>query len=214
MTEQIGITITLLIVGVTVFISWRAFNDQGLFEKLKHYPFVENRDKEYYRFLSSGFVHGHGIHLVFNMYVLFTFGNQVEQIFIYEFGNFGRILYVFFYLSAIVAADIPTFLKHKMNPSFASIGASGAVSAIVFVFILFDPWQGLTFIFFPFFSIPAFILGIGYLAYSSWASNRDGGRIDHSAHLAGAIHGIVFMIALRPNLMLEFVESVRRGLPF
>jgi len=214
MNEGTGITVTLIIIGVTILTSWRAFKDRGLFEKLKHYPFVENRDKEYYRFLSSGFVHGSGMHLFINMYVLYTFGDVVERIFSQEFGMVGRIIYVFFYISAIVVADIPTFVKHKMNPSFASIGASGAVSAIVFVFILFDPWQGLTFIFFPFFSIPAFILGIGYLIYSSWASNRGGGRIDHSAHLAGAIYGIFFMIALRPSLMLNFVESIRTGLPF
>lgn len=214
MGESTNITITLIIIGVTILTSWRAFNDRGLFEKLKHYPFEENRDKEYYRFLSSGFVHGSGMHLFINMYVLYTFGEVVEKIFAYEFGMLGRLLFVFFYLSAIVVADIPTFLKHKMNPGFASIGASGAVSAIVFVFILFDPWQGLTFIFFPFFSIPAFVLGIGYLIYSSWASNRGGGKIDHSAHLAGAIYGIVFMIALRPSSMLEFVDSIRRGLPF
>lgn len=214
MGENINLTITLGIIAVTCLVSWRAFNDRSLFEKLKHYPYQENRDKEFYRFLSSGFVHGSGMHLVINMYVLYTFGEVVEKIFTYQFGMLGRFIFVIFYLSAIVVADIPTFLKHKLNPGFASIGASGAVSAIVFVFILFDPWQGLTFIFFPFFSIPAFILGIGYLIYSSWASNRGGGKIDHSAHLAGAIYGIVFMCVLRPSLMLEFFKSIQDGLPF
>lgn len=214
MSEPTGITITLLIIGVTILVSWRAFNDRGLFEKLKHYPFEENRDKEFYRFLSSGFVHGSGMHLFINMYVLFTFGNVVEKIFANEFGMMGKVLYVIFYLTAIVIADIPTFLKHKLNPGFASIGASGAVSAIVFVYIIYFPWNGLTFIFFPFFSIPAIVLGIGYLIYSSWASKRGGNNIDHSAHFAGAVYGIVFMFVLRPSLMLDFIDSIQRGLPF
>lgn len=209
-----GITITLLIVGVTILTSWRAFNDKGLFERLKHYPYEEARDKEYYRFLSSGFVHGSAMHLFINMYVLYTFGAVVEQVFVEEFGSFGRILFVIFYLTAIVIADIPTYMKHKNNPTFASIGASGAVSAIVFVYIIYYPWHGLTFIFFPFISFPAIVLGLAYLIYSSWASKNSRDQIDHSAHFAGAIYGIVFMFASRPSLLSEFIFSIRNGLPF
>lgn len=214
MGEPTGLTITLIIIGVTALVSWRAFNDSSLFEKLKHYPYDESRQKEYYRFLSSGFVHGSGMHLAINMYVLYTFGTVVEEIFSYQFEAMGKIVFVLFYLSAIVVADIPTFLKNKDNPRFASIGASGAVSAIVFVFIIYYPWHGLTFIFFPFFSIPAIVLGIGYLIYSSWASQRGGKKIDHSAHFAGAVYGIVFMFALKPSLISEFVSKIQSGLPF
>lgn len=209
-----GPLITYLIIGITLLVSYLAFNDRGLFEKLKHYPFEEKRDKEYHRFLTSGFVHGSGMHLFVNMYVLYTFGDVVEGIFNREFGMMGKLLFLVFYLSAIVVADIPTYLKHQSNPGFASIGASGAVSAIVFVFIIYYPWHGLTFIFFPFFSIPAVVLGIGYLAYSSYASKAGGGRIDHSAHFAGAVYGIAFMLILRPSLIPQFIDSVKNGLPF
>jgi len=215
------VSITLLIIIVTCIVSYYAGltpqdrqSRPGIFDQLKHYPVAEKRNKEYHRFLSSGFLHGSWMHLIFNMYVLHTFGGAVEDIFVDKFGSFGRITYLLMYLAGIVIADIPSYLRHQSNPGFASIGASGAVSSVLFIFIMFYPLTGLTFIFFPFFSFPAIVLGIGYLVYSSWASTNRNDNIDHSAHFAGAIFGIVFIIVTYPKIIGEFIQSVQVGVPF
>ena len=158
--------------------------------------------------LTSGFLHGSWMHLIINMYVLLQFGEIIEYRFVDLFGNMGRIIYVLFYLTAIVIADIPTYLKHKDNPSFSSIGASGAVSAVVFAFIMYYPLQGLTFIFFPFFAIPAIILGIGYLIYSSWASEKGRDNLDHLAHFTGAVYGVLFAIVSNPSILQSFADQI------
>jgi len=215
------VSITLLIIIVTCAISYFAgltpqdrMARQGLFDKLKHYPVIEKSNKEFYRFLSSGFLHSSWTHLIFNMYVLWTFGEQVENLFLLTFGSMGRIVFILFYLSAIVVADIPSYLKHQNNPGFASIGASGAVSAILFAYIMFRPMDGLMIIFFPFFAFPAIVLGIGYLIYSSWANKNSRDNTDHSAHFAGAIYGLVFIMALHPGVIKTFVQSIQSALPF
>lgn len=203
-----SLSITLVIVGITALISYQGFKNREFFDKLKHYPVAEEKNKEYYRMLTSGFLHGSWMHLIINMYVLLQFGEVIENQFVSVFGNLGRIIYVIFYLTAIVIADIPTFLKHKHNPGFSSIGASGAVSAVVFAFIMYYPLHGLTFIFFPFFAIPAIILGIGYLIYSSWASEKGRDNLDHLAHFTGAIYGVIFAIVSNPSIIQSFTQEI------
>ena len=214
-------SITLLIIIVTCIVSYYAGltpqdrqSRPGVFNQLKHYPVAEKQNKEYYRFLSSGFVHGSWMHLLFNMYVLYMFGETVENVFVAKFGSFGRIAYLIMYLAGIMVADIPSYLRHQSNPRFASIGASGAVSSVLFIYIMFFPLAKLTFIFFPFFDFPAIVLGIGYLIYSSWASKNGRDNIDHSAHFAGAIFGIVFIIVTYPKVISHFIQSVQGSLPF
>jgi len=203
-----SLSITLVIVVISGIISYQGFNNRSFFDRLKHYPVAEENSKEYYRMLTSGFLHGSWMHLIINMYVLLQFGEIIEYRFVDLFGNMGRIIYVLFYLTAIVIADIPTYLKHKDNPSFSSIGASGAVSAVVFAFIMYYPLQGLTFIFFPFFAIPAIILGIGYLIYSSWASEKGRDNLDHLAHFTGAVYGVLFAIVSNPSIIQSFADQI------
>lgn len=209
-----SLSISLFLVIITSVISYLAFNNRDLFEKLKHYPVAEAKNGEYYRFLSSGFVHGSMVHLLVNMYVLLMFGQVVEETLVQVFGATGRIVFVVMYLVGIIVADIPTFLKHKNNPAFASIGASGAVSAVVFVYILFYPWNMLSV--FPLFFIkfPAIAGGIAYLMYTSWASRNKRDNIDHMAHFAGAIFGILFIFAIKPSMIPFFFEQIIDGLPF
>jgi len=211
--SEINISLTLIIIGVTAVVSMLALNNQNLLNKLKHYPVAEKGNGEFYRFLSSGFVHGSIGHLLINMYVLWTFGEVIENAFGQIFGNFGRLVFLIFYLSCIVIADIPSYFKNINNPRFASVGASGAVSGIVFIYIVFFPYNGLTFIFFPFFAIPAIYLGIGYLIYSSWASKNSQDGIDHSAHFAGAIYGLLFIFIAKPSLISSFFNQVVSGFP-
>ncbi len=206
-------SVTIVLVLVTFLISYRAFNNPRVFHALKHHPYSEHRNREHYRLLSSGFVHGSWIHLLINLFVLYQFGPIVERIYENAFGVLpGRVLFTAIYLLTIIVADLPTFWKHKDNPSYAAIGASGAVSGVVFIYILYFPWAMLSL--YGILPFPAIVGGIAYLVYSSWASKNRNDNIDHSAHFYGALFGISVTIALKPSIALLFAERFINGLPF
>ncbi|MDF1698110.1 MAG: rhomboid family intramembrane serine protease [Saprospiraceae bacterium] len=199
--------ITILIIIVTCIVSYLCFEDRSLFNKLMHHPVSEVNRGEWYRLVSSGFVHADFMHLGFNMYVLYGFGSTVEKLFLAQYGVIaGRFIYLLLYLVIIIVADIPSLIKHKNNNYYSSIGASGAVSGILFIAILFNPWGMLLFMFVL--PIPAIILGILYLVYSSWASKNARDKIAHDAHFYGAIAGIVFALVLLPNLLNIFINRL------
>lgn len=162
--------------------------------------------------LTSGFVHADWTHLIVNMFVLYSFGNYIESYITHEFGSvLGRVIYLILYLLNIIFANIPTTLRHRFNPGFSSIGASGAVSGIIFIFILLQPWSILKlFLVIP---VPAIIAGIGYLIYSSWAANQGHGRLDHSAHFAGAIAGMIMIILLKREILSDFFFRLIHDFP-
>ncbi|MCB0529064.1 MAG: rhomboid family intramembrane serine protease [Lewinellaceae bacterium] len=199
--------ITYIIIAVTALISFTAFNNHDLFLKLKHWPYQEERNGEYYRWLSSGFLHADPLHLIFNMLTLYFFGGRVESLFGALFPGFGPVMFMIFYLVSIVAASSATFVKFRNTPGFASIGASGAVAAVLFAAILFEPTIGIGFLFIPF-PIPGFIFGVLYLWYSSYAANKGNDNIDHTAHFFGAVFGFFFPMFFRPELFLHFVNQL------
>ena len=204
--------ITYAIIAITAIISFQGFNRYDIVEKLKHSPYREVKFREWYRLLTSGFVHSGWIHLLINMFVFYEFGRWIELFFLAEFGpQSGRLLYLAMYLLTIVAGDLPTLVKHKQNPGFGSIGASGAVSGVLFIFILINPWDLLWL--YAIIPIPAIVAGIGYLIYSSWAGKRGKGRIDHMAHFYGAVFGVIFMLILKPSLIVHFFNELS-NLPF
>lgn len=200
-------TITYLIIGFTVLFSLWAFNNPDVFYKCKHWPYMEDRDKEYYRWLTSGFLHGDYMHLLFNMFTLFYFGRVVEAWFGYLFHGVGPLLFLFFYLIAIVAASIATFYRYRHASSFASIGASGAVSAVLFASILLEPTLQLRLMFLPV-RIPGFIFGPLFLWFSSYEARRGRDGIDHVAHFYGAVFGFLFPLVLKPSLILDFFAEL------
>ncbi len=215
-----SLSLTLIIVIMTGLISYQAFNNPDMRAKLIFYPTAVKNRKEYYRFLSHGLIHGDFGHLFINMFVLWQFGEFVELLFTNGvmtsrfiipplFGPAtGRIMFVFFYFSAIVIASIPDYLRHQNNPGYAALGASGATSALVFSYILFDPWQW--FIFPP---VPAILVAIGYLWYSNYMDKRGGDNIGHNAHYWGAIYGIAFIVlAVAINQPQEFQNILSRFL--
>ena len=206
-------SITLGIVTITVVISLLCFNNAALFNAFKHYPVAEFQKKQYYRWVSSGFVHGDFIHLFINMFVFHEFGRYVEADFIQHFGVVtGSVIFLTVYILTIVMGDIPTYFKHQRNPYFSSVGASGGVSGIVFIFILLDPWSmlGLFFII----PIPAIIFSILYLWYSTWASKNQEGHIDHEAHFYGAIAGVILAVLSRPSIVGEFISRLMQDFPW
>jgi membrane associated rhomboid family serine protease len=146
------------------------------------------------------------------MYVFYEFGSIVEKIFISIHGPaIGRVWFLALYFGTLIIADIPTFLKYRNNPNFASIGASGAVSGILFAYILFDPWAMLALFFVI--PVPAIVFAVLYLIYSSWADKNQSGKIDHSAHYYGAFSGLLFTIIFYPKVLQIFIDRLSE-LPF
>lgn len=208
-----GISITLLIIIFTSVISYQGFTRYATIDRLKHNPAREAGSKEWYRMLTSGFVHGDWIHLLVNMYVLYSFGEYIESYILHEYGSTkGRIIFLVMYALNIILANIPTAFRHREHPGFSSIGASGAVSGIVFMFILLQPWATLTLFFII--PVPAVLVGIGYLIYSSWAANHGQGRLDHSAHFAGAIAGMLMIILLDHQIASDFIRRLIQDFPW
>lgn len=210
--QLLDFSITLLIIAFTTLVSYQGFQSYAYIDRLKHTPAREFEFKEYYRMLTSGFVHADWTHLIINMFVLYSFGNYIESFITSEFGSvLGRVIYLILYLLNIVFANIPTTLRHRFNPAFSSIGASGAVSGIIFIFILLQPWS-ILYLFFII-PVPAIIAGIGYLIYSSWAANQGHGRLDHSAHFAGAIAGMLMIILLKKEILSHFFFRLIHDFP-
>jgi membrane associated rhomboid family serine protease len=201
-------SINYLIIGFTSLVSIAAFNNPYWVYKMKHWPVEEARNGEYYRWLTSGFLHANPAHLIFNMITLYFFGNIVEQWFMFKFPEAGGILFLCFYLLAIAAASSATYFKYRESPGFASIGASGAVAAVLFMSILILPTNKIYLFFIPI-GIPGFIFGILYLYYSAYSARRGGDNIDHSAHYFGALFGFFFPIVLEPELARTFLLQLQ-----
>ena len=195
---------TLVIVALTVLVSWRGFNDRALLERLILWPPAVERGKQYDRLLGYGFVHADWMHLLFNMITLFSFGAAVERIFSDWIGGTGFVL---FYLSAIVVSILPTYMAHRKDPNYRSLGASGGVSAVLFAFILFDPWSMLIIYPIPV-PIRAFLFAILYVAYSIWRDRRGRDNVNHSAHLWGAAYGLLFTVLLEPRILGHFTQTL------
>ena len=191
------ITITLIIIIITCIVSFISFSNSEVMDKLIFYPPAVSQNNEWYRFFSCGLIHKDIPHLLFNMYALYIFGqgqgdSGVEFEFVSIFNELGRLLYLLLYVAALGVCLIPTYNSHKNNSQYRSLGASGAVSAVVFAYILFNPMQGVGLIFIPVF-IPGFLFGIIYLLISYWLTKKGGSNINHSAHIWGALFGIVFV---------------------
>ena len=200
-------SVTIVIIILNVLISWQAFQNHDLLQKLKQWPFAEKKNSEYYRILSGTFVHGDWMHLAFNMYALYSFGTILEYQFQEVFGQLnGRVFYVVLYLVSGILANLMTYFHKNDNPQFASVGASGSVSGIMFSFIIFYPWvQLLLFYVIP---IPGVIAAVLYLIYSTYSARKGGGIIDHTAHLWGAVTGFALTILFRPTLWTDFIQMV------
>lgn len=193
---------TLIIIILTAVISISAFNNNDVYNRLILWPKRMDEPKEYYRLLTSGFIHADWMHLGFNMLTLYFFGGQVEQIFA-AIGKPG--LFPVMYLAGIVAASLPSFAKHKNNGYFRSLGASGGVAAVLFSFIYYAPWETILIIFLP---VPSIIAAIAYLVYSVYMSRKGADNINHDAHFWGAVFGFVFTFLFDPSHGRIFIQQI------
>jgi membrane associated rhomboid family serine protease len=194
--------VTFALIGLTVLVSWQAFNNRALLDRLMLWPPAIDRHRQYDRLVTHGFIHADGQHLLFNMITLFFFGRAIEPVFVDRIGYLG---FAAFYLSAIVMAIMPTYFRHQKDAGYRSLGASGAVSAVLFSFILFAPWS-LIFVFFI--PVPAIVYAALYVGYSIWMDRRGGDNVNHSAHLWGAAYGILFTVLMEPRAAGTFVTRL------
>jgi membrane associated rhomboid family serine protease len=163
-------------------------------------PYYLLRDKQYDTIILSGFVHGDMSHLLFNMFTFFFFALPMERI-------IGTIPFLILYFSGLVLSNTCTWFKHRNETRYASLGASGAISAVLFAYIVYQPTSSI--IIFPIpIPIPAFLFAIGYVAYSYWASSQNTGRINHDAHLCGALSGLAFVAITDPAAYQHLVQSL------
>jgi membrane associated rhomboid family serine protease len=196
--------ITLALVAVTALVSWQAWERPRLLERLILWPPAIDRQQQYDRLLTHGFIHADWMHLIFNMVTLYSFGQAMERYFSARIGPVG---YLLFYLSAVVIAILPTYMQHRHDPQYRSLGASGAVSAVLFASILLDPWMGIYLFLIPI-PVPAFIFAGLYIGYSMWMDKRGGDNINHSAHLWGALYGVMFTLLQQPEMAGQFIRRL------
>ena len=197
-------SITTIIIVLTSIISFLAFNNARLMNALIFWPPAVSMRHQYYRFVTCGFIHADIMHLAFNMFTLYFFGKALE---LYYMGDLGLepYYYVILYFAALIVANIPSYLKHRDDYAYRSLGASGAVSAVLFAFILLRPWAPiLLFVI----KMPAIIYALLFLGYSIYMSRRGGDNVNHDAHLWGALFGVLFTIAVHPSVVSSFLNEL------
>lgn len=203
---------TILLIIITSIISVIGFSRRDIFDKLQLNPYAVYHKKEWYRIISHGFLHADWVHLFVNMLVLFSFGKSVENIFIQLAAN--RIIksailsYALLYFISMIFATVTTIKKQRDNQFYNSVGASGAVSAVVFTSIFFQPLANLYF--YAVIPIPGIVFGVLYLGYSHYMSRRAGekDKINHDAHFIGAVFGFLFPLILDPKLINIFINQL------
>ncbi|HET9429743.1 MAG TPA: rhomboid family intramembrane serine protease [Chitinophagaceae bacterium] len=207
------LSITLIIVIITAIVSFSGFSNHKIIDDLIFYPPAITQRNQWYRFFSCGLIHADTAHLIFNMLSLYLFGGFVEEKFVEIFEGKGKILYLVMYVLALMASLLPTYFKNKDNYHYRSLGASGAVSAVIFAGLLLAPYVEVGFFFIPPF-IPGFIFAPLYLVFSAYLERKGGDNINHSAHIWGALFGLAFVFVIGKLLAdydayTEFVEGVK-----
>lgn len=185
--------ITIIIIIITALVSIGAFNNQRIMEDLIFYPPAVTYRNQWYRFFTCGLIHADVAHLLFNMLSLYLFGKFVEDGFNQIFGGSGKWLYLILYITSLLVCLLPTYFRNRTNTNYRSLGASGAVSAVVFAGLVLAPDVQVGFFIIPPI-IPGFIFGPLYLLVSALLDRKGRGNINHSAHFWGALYGVLFII--------------------
>lgn len=200
--------ITFILIAVNVIVSLIGFSSPDFVNKTIMWPYRIKRENEYYRFITSGFIHADWVHLIFNMFSFYFFGRAIEYYFA-EYGLGGNISYILLYFLGVIIADIPSYLKNQDDYNYRALGASGAVSAVIFACILFQPWGTILIYFIP---MPFIVFAFAYLGYCIYMSKRNIGHVNHDAHLWGSLFGLIFTVALialyQPQLFPRIIEEL------
>jgi membrane associated rhomboid family serine protease len=199
---------TIILIVITVAVSYAAFKSPKLMDQLQFNASKIVHKKEYHRLITHAFVHANWEHLFVNMIVLFSFGSAIEVYFKDNFGNNAIQDYVLLYFGGILVSNIYALIKHRNNYFYNSVGASGAVSAVLFAAIFFDPWNMIYF--FGILPIPGIVFAALYLVYSYQMSTKQKDNVAHDAHFLGALYGFIFPILLNPQLFETFLDKLFR----
>lgn len=205
--------ITIIIVILTALVSIRAFRDDSLMNRLIFHPPAVNRG-EWHRLFTYGVLHADYAHLIFNMFTLYIFGTEIERVCKGALGeSTGAICFIALYLSALLVSILPTYFKHKNDRSYHGLGASGAVCAMIFAYVLVNPMNFMGILFIPI-MLPAFLFGIIFLLISLSLDKKQSGGINHSAHITGGVYGILYMVVVflafaDTNLLNAFIAQIR-----
>lgn len=202
-------TITLVLVIAICIISYMAFNNFDLMKQMYFWPYRMVRYNEWHRLVSSAFIHADYMHLAFNMLALYSLGSAVEYYFKLIFQDLGGVYYALLFFISAAVADLPNLIMHKDNFGHLSLGASGAVAAIIFAGILINPMGQISFFFIP---MPGIVFGVLYIALSTYLAYRGGDNIGHLTHFTGAVFGFIAPALLKPQLLPDFVERIKIGL--
>ncbi|MDL2212762.1 rhomboid family intramembrane serine protease [Bacteroides sp. OttesenSCG-928-E20] len=194
---------TYIIIGITVVVSYMCFGNREWFEKLAFVPYYTAKRKEWYRLITHGFVHADTMHLLINMFTFWSFGAYMEQFF--KMLGYGSFTFLILYFGGMIVASLHDLIKRKDNPYYISVGASGAVSAILFSSIFFDPWGKI--LLFAVIPIPGIVFGVLYLAYCQYMARKGVDNINHNAHFYGAVFGFLFPLLLDPSFIHVFLEN-------
>ncbi len=197
-----------MLIIIIVITSVAAFYQHEIMEKLQFSSFLVYHRKQYYRLISHAFVHANWEHLIINMIVLWSFGTVVERYFNNYFGGNGIYYYLFLFFGSVIFSSLWSLFKQKNNYYYNAVGASGAVSAVLFSAIFFNPWSSIYF--FGLLPVPGIIFGAAYLYYSWYMSRKKSDNIGHDAHFLGAVFGFFLPIIIRPQLFMDFLDMLFR----
>ncbi|HMU69761.1 MAG TPA: rhomboid family intramembrane serine protease [Chitinophagales bacterium] len=205
-----NVTVTAFIILLTAISSILAFNNSVMRGSALFYPHAMHQRGEWYRFITSGFIHADYIHLIVNMFVLWSFGSILEERLLpLVFQGYGRIVYVGIYLLGMIVSDVPSYFKHRTDATYRGLGASGAVAAVVFASILISPFDGeIGFFLIPGLHVKPFVFGIIYLIYSAYMGRRGGDNVNHDAHFYGALFGLIFPGLIKPELFISLYHQI------
>lgn len=203
--------ITILLIAINVIFSIIGFSNAEMLNKTIGWPYYTKRENQYYRFITSGFLHGDWMHLFFNMFTLYFFGRNIEFLFA-EYGLGGNFAYLALYFLGLIVSDLPSYFKHQDDHSYRSLGASGAVSAVVFAAILFSPWSSIYL--YGAIKISATVYAVLYIVYCVYMGKQKNDNVNHDAHLWGSLFGLAFTFALiaffQPDLLEGIMEELKK----
>ncbi|MBB2146385.1 rhomboid family intramembrane serine protease [Pedobacter sp. LMG 31464] len=188
----------------TLITSIYAFNDHQLYGKFMLHPYTVSKGKKLYTFITSGLIHADWTHLLFNMFTFYFFAFKLERL-------IGHWQFGLLYFLSLILSDIPTVIKHKDHFWYNSLGASGAISAVLFSYIMFDPTTLLLVMFIP---MPAILFAVLYLYYSWYMSKKGQDNIGHDAHFFGALTGLLFTLIFVPGIIPNFIEKLTLGIQY
>jgi len=197
----------IAIIIITSVISVMAFSNPELLNRLQFNAYAIKNKKQGWRFFTYGLVHAGWGHLAINMFVFWSFGQIVFFLYQIHFGSIGILYFLLLYVGGIMFSVLFDYRRHKNDPWYNAVGASGAVAAVVFASIILYPAGGVYLFFIPI-EIPSPIFGILYLVYSAYMARRGRDNIGHDAHFWGSVYGIMLTVALKPQLFLDFIYQL------